>query len=141
MKTQRMSIKEFINTDYEKKKYSMAKNTALFGVSLPLCKLPMNTLTASAASSTTYQATPVAAMTSQQIYDKMLVAFEPVTTLIQALAYPLASIIVLVGAILMMCSRKDKGIDMISNAGLGIILVNILPLLLNILVEIMKGIV
>lgn len=141
MKTQRMSIKEFMNKEYLKEEYSVAKNTIKFGAALPLTILPMTTLTASAASSTTYQATPVVAMTSQQIYDKMLVAFEPVTTLIQALAYPLASIIVLVGAILMMCSRKDKGIDMISNAGLGIILVNILPLLLNILVEIMKGIV
>jgi hypothetical protein len=141
MKTQRMSIKEFMNKDYEKKKYSVVKNTALFGASLPLCILPMNTLTASASSSTTYQATPVVAMTSQEIYDKMLTAFEPITTLIQALAYPVASVCVLVGSILIMVRAKDKGLDMISNAGLGIILINLLPLLLNMLVEIMKGIV
>jgi hypothetical protein len=136
MKAERMTIKEFMNRKEEK--YSVAKNTIKFGTVLPLTIFP---LTAIPANASTYEATPVVAMTSQQIYDKMLVAFEPITTLIQALAYPVASIVVLVGAILVMCNRKDKGIDMMSNAALGIILVNLLPMLLNMLVEIMKGIV
>jgi hypothetical protein len=136
MKTQRMTIKEFMNRKEET--YSITKSTIKFGTMLPLTIFPLTAIPANAA---TYEATPVVAMTSQQIYDKMLVAFEPITTLIQALAYPVASIVVLVGAILVMCNRKDKGIDMMSNAALGIILVNLLPMLLNMLVAIMKGIV
>lgn len=133
-KTERMTIKEFMN--HQEKRSSM-KKTALFG-SLPLAVIPLANSPVSAA---TYEATPVISMSSDQIYDKMLTAFEPITTLIQALAYPVASMVVLVGAIFVMIDRKDKGFDMMSSAALGIILINMLPMLLNMLVEIMKGIV
>jgi hypothetical protein len=133
MKTQRMSIKEFMNRE---KEYSKAKNVIKFGAALPLSILPMTTLTAQAAGP---EASPVINMTSDQIYDKMLTAFEPINTLIQALAYPVASIVVLFGAIMVLISQKEKGFQLMSNAGLGVILVNLMPMLLNILVEIMKG--
>jgi hypothetical protein len=133
MKTQRMSIKEFMNKE---KEYSKAKNVIKFGAALPLSILPMTTLTAQAAGT---EASPVINMTSDQIYDKMLTAFEPINTLIQALAYPVASVVVLFGAIMVLISQKEKGFQLMSNAGLGVILVNLMPMLLNILVEIMKG--
>jgi hypothetical protein len=133
MKTQRMSIKEFMNRE---KEYSKAKNVIKFGAALPLSILPMTTLTAQAAGP---EASPVINMTSDQIYDKMLTAFEPINTLIQALAYPVASVVVLFGAIMVLISQKEKGFQLMSNAGLGVILVNLMPMLLNILVEIMKG--
>jgi hypothetical protein len=133
MKTQRMSIKEFMNKE---KEYSKAKNVIKFGAALPISILPMTTLTAQAAGP---EASPVINMTSDQIYDKMLTAFEPINTLIQALAYPVASVVVLFGAIMVLISQKEKGFQLMSNAGLGVILVNLMPMLLNILVEIMKG--
>jgi hypothetical protein len=133
MKTQRMSIKDFMNRE---KEYSKAKNVIKFGAALPLSILPMTTLTAQAAGP---EASPVINMTSDQIYDKMLTAFEPINTLIQALAYPVASVVVLFGAIMVLISQKEKGFQLMSNAGLGVILVNLMPMLLNILVEIMKG--
>jgi hypothetical protein len=133
MKTQRMSIKEFMNRE---KEYSKAKNVIKFGAALPLSILPMTTITAQAAGP---EASPVINMTSDQIYDKMLTAFEPINTLIQALAYPVASVVVLFGAIMVLISQKEKGFHLMSNAGLGVILVNLMPMLLNILVEIMKG--
>jgi hypothetical protein len=133
MKTQRMSIKEFMNRD---KEYSKAKNVIKFGAALPLSILPLTTFTAQAAGP---EASPVINMTSDQIYDKMLTAFEPINTLIQALAYPVASVVVLFGAIMVLISQKEKGFQLMSNAGLGVILVNLMPMLLNILVEIMKG--
>ena len=133
MKTQRMSIKEFMNKE---KEYSRAKNVIKFGAALPLSILPMTSLTAQAAGT---EASPVINMTSDQIYDKMLTAFEPINTLIQALAYPVASVVVLFGAIMVLISQKEKGFQLMSNAGLGVILVNLMPMLLNILVEIMKG--
>jgi hypothetical protein len=133
MKTQRMSIEDFMNRE---KEYSKAKNVIKFGAALPLSILPMTTLTAQAAGP---EASPVINMTSDQIYDKMLTAFEPINTLIQALAYPVASVVVLFGAIMVLISQKEKGFQLMSNAGLGVILVNLMPMLLNILVEIMKG--
>jgi hypothetical protein len=134
MKTERMSIKEFMN---RAEGYSLPKNTLKFGTALPLAVLPM--ATAVNAKAATYEAIPVTAMTTDQIYDKMLVAFEPVITLIQALAYPVASVVVLFGAIMVLISQKEKGFTLMSNAALGVILVNLVPMLLNMLVEIMKG--
>jgi hypothetical protein len=133
MKTQRMSIKEFMNNE---KPYSRKNSVIKFGAALPLAVLPMTTITAQAATVDSY---PVASMTSDQIYDKMLTAFEPINTLIQALAYPVAGIVVLFGAVMVLISQKEKGFTLMSNAGLGIILVNLMPMLLSILVEIMKG--
>jgi hypothetical protein len=133
MKTQRMSIKEFMNNE---KPYSRKNSVIKFGAALPLAVLPMTTITAQAATVDSY---PVASMTSDQIYDKMLTAFEPINTLIQALAYPVAGIVVLFGAIMVLISQKEKGFQLMSNAGLGVILVNLMPMLLSILVEIMKG--
>jgi hypothetical protein len=138
-KVERMSISEFMSREREKP-YSITKNTMKFGAALPLAALPLTPLTASASSTDTFQAAqPVISMTSDQIYDKMLTAFEPITTLIQALAYPVASIVVLFGAIMVLISQKEKGFTLMSNAGLGVILVNLMPMLLNILVDIMKG--
>lgn len=133
MRTERMSIKEFME---RKRKYPLSKNVMKFGAALPLTILPMTATTAQAAAP---QTAPVVAMNADQIYDKILVAFEPVTTLIQALAYPVASVVVLFGAIMVLISQKEKGFALMSNAGLGVILVNLMPLLLNILVQIMKG--
>jgi hypothetical protein len=133
MKTQRMSIKEFMNNE---KPYSRKKSVVKFGAALPLAVLPMTTISAQASTVESY---PVASMTSDQIYDKMLTAFEPINTLIQALAYPVAGIVVLFGAVMVLISQKEKGFTLMSNAGLGIILVNLMPMLLSILVEIMKG--
>ena len=79
-----------------------------------------------------------AAAVSNEMYDKMLHAFDPLITLIQALAYPVAMIVVLGGAIMIMIGDKPKGVSMMSGAGLGYVLVQLTPLVLNILVDAMK---
>lgn len=79
-----------------------------------------------------------AAAVSSEMYDKMLHAFDPLITLIQALAYPVAMIVVLGGAIMIMIGDKPKGVSMMSGAGLGYVLVQLTPLVLNILVDAMK---
>jgi hypothetical protein len=133
MKTERMSIKEFMNRE---KEYSRKTNLIKFGAALPLSVLPMTTITAQAA---TPEAVPVASMTPAEIYDKVQTAFEPVNVLIQSLAYPLAGIVVLFGAILVIISQKEKGLQLMSNAGLGVILVNLMPMLFDVLSQIMKA--
>lgn len=133
MKTERMSIKEFMNRE---KPYSVTKNVVKFGAALPLAVLPMTTVTAQAASP---ESIPVATMTPTEIFDKVQTAFEPVNVLIQSLAYPLAGIVVLFGAILVIISQKEKGLQLMSNAGLGVILVNLMPMLFDVLAQIMKA--
>ena len=139
MKTQRMGIAEFMSCEYKETAPSRLRTTAMFGGALPLAVAPLTAIPqASAAASTTQQAVTTMA-SSQEIYDKMMIAFEPITTLIQALAYPVASVVVLAGALFVMINQKEKGFGMMSSAGLGVILVNLMPMVLNILVDIMKG--
>jgi hypothetical protein len=139
MKTQRMSIAEFMSGDYKKTpRQSKVTATMLFGglplfVTTPLLAVPQ----VSSAAGTPEAVATIAS--SQEIYDKMMIAFEPITTLIQALAYPVASVVVLAGALFVMINQKEKGFGMMSSAGLGVILVNLMPMVLNILVDIMKG--
>jgi hypothetical protein len=133
MKTQRMSIKEFMNNE---KPYSRKKSIVKFGAALPLAVLPMTTISAQAA---TTESVAVATMSPDEIYDKVQTAFEPVNVLIQSLAYPLAGIVVLFGTILVIISQKEKGLQLMSNAGLGVILVNLMPMLFDVLAQIMKA--
>jgi hypothetical protein len=137
MKTQRMSIAEFMSGDYKTEQTSRFKQSILFG-GLPLFISPMLAVPQVSAASSSPDAITVVA-SSDQIYDKMMLAFEPITTLIQALAYPVASVVVLAGALFVMINQKDKGFGMMSSAGLGVILVNLMPMVLNILVDVMKG--
>jgi hypothetical protein len=74
------------------------------------------------------------------MYDKMLHAFDPLVGLIQALAYPVAMVVVLGGALFIMIGNKEKGFGMMQGAGLGYVLVQMCPMVLNILVEAMKAV-
>ncbi|RDU34703.1 hypothetical protein DRW41_22015 [Neobacillus piezotolerans] len=133
------SIKEFMarknapETLTEQEKKAFIESTVL----LPLAVTPfLKVKTAFAAS-----AVPVtAAATTGAMYDKMLHAFDPLITLVQALAYPVAMVVVLGGALFIMIGNKEKGFSMMQGAGLGYVLVQMTPLVLNILVEAMKAI-
>ncbi|UYL94165.1 hypothetical protein PK52_gp24 [Geobacillus phage vB_GthS_PK5.2] len=80
-----------------------------------------------------------AAELSGAIYDKITTAFMPVVELIKGLAYPISLIVMTGGAIMIMIGSKEKGYSMIQNAGIGYILVQMVPLLMNLLVEIAKS--
>nr|WP_263327863.1 hypothetical protein [Neobacillus sp. Marseille-Q6967] len=134
------SIKEFMNrgsklctcanlTDKEKKVFRET------GVLVPLAVAPL--LKAKAALAATTAVTVTA--NNAELYDKMLHAFDPLITLIQALSYPVAMIVVLGGAIMIMINQKEKGFSLMQGAGLGYVLVQMAPMVLNILVEAMKA--
>lgn len=107
-----------------------------FGLSmLPLAFAPMTKAVPASAHET------VTVMAQGQMYDKMIVAFNPLIDLIQALAYPIAMVVVLGGAIMVMINQKEKGYSMMMGAGLGYVLVNMTPMILNILVDAMKSVV
>ena len=135
------SIKEFMNKGtVEPKQFEFKEEVreslgVLGAVSLlPLATKPFFATTPVFAAE---NAVPVIAPTSE-MYDKMLHAFDPLIILTQALAYPIASVVVLVGAIMVMINQKEKGYSLMMNAGLGYVLVSICPLVLNILVDAMK---
>ncbi|MGD6832595.1 hypothetical protein ACQCT5_10550 [Sutcliffiella halmapala] len=110
---------------------------------LPLAIAPFAKVkVAAAASAPTYygEVLPVnsAATTADGIFETMLTAFDPLITLIQALAYPVAMVVALGGCLFIMIDNKEKGFGMMQSAGLGYVLVTLMPMILNILVRAMK---
>lgn len=77
----------------------------------------------------------------EAIQVKMITAFDPIINLIQAMAYPVAMVVVLGGALFIMVGNKDKGFSMMQTAGLGYVLVMVAPVILNVLVDAMKGVI
>jgi hypothetical protein len=144
-KTETMSIKDFMNrgkeviSAEELVTFEKGKTAGLsLGFSLlPLAVAPLFNIPAAAAAGP--EAVTVLAPTDA-MYDKMLHAFDPLIMLVQSLAYPVAMVVVLGGAIMVMINQKEKGFSMMQTAGLGYVLVQMTPLVLNILVDAMKAV-
>jgi hypothetical protein len=138
-KEETYSIKEFMNrkpaVGFEFKEEMRESLGVLGGISLlPLATKPF--FASKPVFAQSVEAVP--AIASDVMYDKMLHAFDPLIMLTQALAYPIAMVVVLGGAIMVMINQKEKGFSMMQTAGLGYVLVQMTPLVLNILVEAMK---
>lgn len=142
------SIKEFMNRGkvvetgkFEFKSELRESLGVLGGLSLiPLATKPFFEASPAFAAEAVTVGTAAANVATNAMYDKMLHAFDPLITLVQALAYPVAMVVVLGGALFIMIGNREKGFGMMSGAGLGYALVQMTPLALNILVEAMKAI-
>lgn len=71
---------------------------------------------------------------------QILHAFDPLINLIQSLAYPIAGVMIAGGCLFIMVGNRDRGMQMLQNAAIGYILVQLAPLLLSILVGIGGGV-
>lgn len=134
-----MTIKELMNPTKEvitKEELEVMNKGVIAGagIGLPLV-FPTLAKPVSAA-----EAVPAFA-TQSDMSAKLMDAFSPLIDLVQALAYPVAMVVVLGGAIMVMISQKEKGYSMLMSAGLGLILVNVAPMVLNILIDAMKSVV
>lgn len=125
------TIKEFMNRGKAENKATKADKPPY--ALLPLAFAPVISATPAFAQGTATQVT-------DKMYDTMLHAFDPLITLVQALAYPVAMVVVLGGALFIMIGNKEKGFGMMQGAGLGYVLVQMTPLVLNILVDAMKAV-
>lgn len=70
---------------------------------------------------------------------KVVNAFSPLVELVKALSYPISLVMMLGGGLFVMIGNSDRGFGMIQKAGLGYVLVQMLPLLMDLLVEIAKS--
>ncbi|WP_102271325.1 hypothetical protein [Cytobacillus massiliigabonensis] len=70
---------------------------------------------------------------------KVVGAFAPLVELVKALSYPISLVMMLGGGLFVMVGNADRGFGMIQKAGLGYVLVQMLPLLMDLLVEIAKS--
>lgn len=124
------SISEFVNRGTEKKKID-AKKIASTGL------VPLMLAVPSYASAQGPGA--VSDWARGELYEKVVHAFEPVVGLAQALSYPIGLIVMLGGGLFVMIGNKEKGFGLIQQAGIGYLLVQSLPMLMNLLVEIAKS--
>lgn len=130
-KTEVMSIKEFLHGKEKKEpkpsimKYAV-KGTAIAGTLV----LSLTFGDVSFASAGTVNAV---------VTEKVVNAFNPLIELVQALSYPIGLTMMLGGGLFIMIGNNDRGLGMIQKAGLGYILIQMLPLLMDLLVEIAKS--
>ncbi|MEJ9151060.1 hypothetical protein [Bacillus smithii] len=80
-----------------------------------------------------------AATINGMVHEKITNAFMPLVELVKGLSYPIALLIMSGGGVMLMLGNKEKGYSMIQNASIGYILVQMMPLLMKLLVEIAKA--
>jgi hypothetical protein len=73
------------------------------------------------------------------ITGKVVHAFNPLVDLVKALSYPIGLVMMLGGGLFIMIGNSEKGFGMIQRAGLGYVLIQMLPILMDLLVEIAKA--
>ncbi|QVY60907.1 hypothetical protein [Cytobacillus gottheilii] len=135
MKTQTMSISAFMSGSYKKekpkKKYGQLARRIGTSIAIPL-------IAAKPAFAATPEAVPVAA--TQFIGEKTLEviahALDPLIDLMVALSFPVCSIIIVGSCFFFMLGKSERGWSGIQNAGLGYVLIQIMPMLLGVLKEI-----
>jgi hypothetical protein len=127
-KTETMSIKEFMNREYEIKNKNMFNKIALSSI-LPL-----------AITTPAFAESDLSNVISSKLYEKVIHAFDPLVVLVQALSYPIGLTVMLGGGLFIMIGNREKGFSLIQQAGMGYILVQMLPLLMDLLVDISKAI-
>lgn len=120
MKTKTYDFKSFVRNEHEK---SVKQPTLSL---VPLAVAPF---------------VPATVFAEESIKAKMMTAFNPLIDLIQGLAYPVAMVVVLGGAIFIMIGNSEKGFSMMQKAGLGYLLVMIAPMILDVLVDTMAGVI
>ncbi len=132
MKTQTMSIKQFMDRSYKKKRSKGLLKVAASAT------VPFLFSTHAFAQTTTAEAVPVGA--TQYIGEKSLEviahALDPLVELMVALSFPVCSVIIVGSCFFFMLGKSERAWSGIQNAGLGYVLIQIMPLLLNVLKQI-----
>ena len=68
--------------------------------------------------------------------DLIMRAFDPLIDLVQAVSYPLCFLMVSGGCLLMMVGHRARGLDMMRWAAVGYILLQLVPAVMRVLVEV-----
>jgi hypothetical protein len=81
---------------------------------------------------TTGQVVAAGAMTDA-VKERIVHAFDPLVDLMVALSLPIAGVMITGGALLVMIGQKDAGFKLIMNSSLGYVLVQMSPMLIDLL--------
>ncbi|MED3571983.1 hypothetical protein [Cytobacillus praedii] len=133
MRTEVIGFHDFMTGDYKKKKKptkKQVKKALEVGIAVTVGIVALGFGDVSYAS-----AGAVAGVTAQKIVN----AFQPVIDLVQGLSYPVGLVMMLGGGLSVMVGMQEKGFSMIQRAGIGYILIQMLPILMDLLVEVAKA--
>lgn len=73
---------------------------------------------------------------SQETLSTLAHVLDPIVDILVALSFPIASVIIVGSCFQFMFDRADKGWTMIQNAGLGYVLIQVSPLILDVLKQV-----
>lgn len=136
---QRIAFNEFMTGSYkekrveEKKKSNVGKVIRRVGTSITI---PL--LLAKPALAATPEAVPVGAAEwiGGTTMATLAHALDPLIDVLVAISFPVASVIIVGGCFFFMLGNSEKAWNTIQNAGLGYVLIQISPLILNVLKQI-----
>jgi len=131
---QTIAFNDFMTGSYkEKKKSNIGKVIRRVGTSITI---PL--LLAKPAFAATPNAVPVGATEwmGEKALQTLAHALDPLVDVLVALSFPVASVIIVGGCFFFMLGNSEKAWSTIQNAGLGYVLIQISPLILNVLKQI-----
>ncbi|WP_102274123.1 TrbC/VirB2 family protein [Cytobacillus massiliigabonensis] len=135
MSIQTFSIKEFMAGEYkdEKKQKKVGKLVRRIGTSIAV---PL--VMAKPAFAATTEAVPATAKEwmGEQTLSALAHVLDPVVDILVALAFPVASVVIVGACFLFMFGSAERAWTMIQNAGLGYVLIQVSPLILNVLKQV-----
>ncbi|MRX70829.1 hypothetical protein GJU40_01440 [Bacillus lacus] len=117
------TVKEFMSGEWKLKKKEKAALSAMASISL----YPLLLSKPAAAGALT-----------GVITERTVTAFDPIVDLVLGISYPIGLIVMMCGGIVWMIGNKEKGLALITNAGMGYIIVQMVPLGMKMLVEVAK---
>lgn len=117
------------------------KLKAIIGYGIPLALLANGLPPISLGHAVTHypsdEAIPAMSMAvGDALKSKIIHAFDPLIDLIVTLSYPIAGVMIAGGCLMIMVQQRERGMSMLQNAAIGYILVQLSPMLLNLLVGI-----
>ncbi|MBO1515076.1 hypothetical protein [Metabacillus bambusae] len=134
MRTQSMTISEFMSGEYKVKKRSFSQMKTAAASVLPLSLLP----TFASAQTVTPEVVPAGATEwmSEKALQTIAHALDPLVDIMVALSFPVASVIIMGACFFFMLGKSERAWSTIMNCGLGYVLIQVMPLLLNVLKEV-----
>lgn len=136
MKTQAISFNDFMSGDYKqktRKKRNATKIIKKLGTSIAI---PL--VMAKPAFAATTEAVPVSVKewAGEQTLSALAHVLDPVVDILVALSFPVASVVIVGACFFFIFGNAEKAWGMIQNAGLGYVLIQVSPLILNVLKQV-----
>ncbi|MEH7522045.1 hypothetical protein V7149_01980 [Bacillus sp. JJ1503] len=132
-KVQTMSISEFMSCDYRqpKRKKNLGKIVKRVGTTIAIPLIMAKPVYAA-------EVVPATAKEwmGEQTLSMLAHVLDPVVDILVALSFPIASVIIVGACFMFMFNNAEKGWTMIQNAGLGYVLIQVSPLILNVLKQV-----